>query len=189
MNLPSYFEWTTGLVYVSFDKVSRWRRPIKAISLLSLSKQSAMKPILIESVLLVSSVILACSTPEPQPAELTGNWTGTFEVAQAGSCTWGGETATTASATWQVTGSSVTATLRRTIGSTTGNVVLNGTRTGSRVVLTHASKNGICNGIGRVYSTQYAGDVAGNTLTLVGYDTICPVQRCIFKQTIRLTQQ
>lgn len=142
--------------------------------------------------LLIGLSLGACKHDEnpPATANLAGNWGGTYETQQAGSCTWSGDASIPATASWQVSGTSVTGTLSRQYGQTTTPVSLTGTLNGTAVQLNELKANNVtCNGVSRTYSARYQGSIAGNTLNLVSMDTLCPVQGCIFRRTLKLTRQ
>lgn len=136
-------------------------------------------------------LLLGCSKPEAaQPAaDLTGTWAGTTAIAQAGNCTWGSAATLPTSATWQVANNEVKATIIRKDGSIEVPVTMVGTLIGTRIRLLSQGQNATCNGVARQYSVWYEGEVSGKELTLVGLDTICPVQKCIFRRTVSLTRQ
>lgn len=134
-------------------------------------------------------LLLACSQSDILPADsLAGTWAGNSATAQVGDCTWGSAASVAVSATWQVTGQAVKATFTQQGGQVYVITTMLGTLTGSKVTLSEA-QHGVCFGVPRNYSTRYEGEVKGKELTLVGLDTICPVQRCIFRRTITLTRQ
>ncbi len=88
--------------------------------------------------LLTGLSFTACQHTDPiQPtnAELSGNWAGSYETQQAGSCTWHGEASIPARASYQVSGTTVTGTLSRQYGQSSVSVSLTGTLSGSVVRL------------------------------------------------------
>lgn len=148
-----------------------------------------------KSTYLLSALLTLCSlsacTKEDQPQairnDLSGSWAGDYQTQQAGNCTWTG-VSVTATATFQVINSTVTATVNQTAGTTTVPAEFTGTINGSTVSLSKTN-NAICNGTPRTYVSRFDGTISGNTLTLISQDTICPVQGCIFRRILKLTRQ
>ena len=150
-----------------------------------------MKSICFFGIVLLLSVSSACTRPD-QPSstsnDLAGNWTGTYETQQTGSCTWSGPASVPTTATWQVVNNTVTGTVSRQLGSISGSAQLTGTISGGTVNVIEMN-NAICNGAPRTYVSRFAGSISGTILTLVSSDTLCPVQGCIFRRTLKLTRQ
>lgn len=134
----------------------------------------------------------SCQRTEPiQPAasDLAGNWQGTYDIQQAGSCNWSGPTSLPTTATWQVSGTQVTGSITRQYGQTSTLTQLTGTISGSTVQVIETKANNVsCDGVARTYISRYEGTINGNALTLNGTDTLCPVQGCIFRRTLKLTR-
>ena len=132
----------------------------------------------------------ACTTvdqPRTAGADLSGNWTGTYETVQAGTCTWSGPASEAATATWQVVNNTITGTVSRQVGQSSSSKQFTGTLNGN-VVSVGETTNAVCNGTSRSYVSRFSGTVMGNTLTLTSRDTLCPAQGCIFGRTLRLTR-
>ena len=150
-----------------------------------------MKSTRLFGIVLLLSVSGACTKPD-QPhtasSNLAGNWTGTHETQQTGSCSWGGPASVPTTATWQVVNKTVTGTVRRQLGSVSGSAQFTGTVNGSTVNVSETN-NATCNGTPRTYLSRFTGGISGNTLTLVSSDTLCPVQNCIFRRTLKMTRQ
>ena len=137
------------------------------------------------------SLLCACSKPDsvqPANADLSGDWMGADELKQVGNCSWSGETSIGTTATWQVSDNTVTATFTRKSTPTSIIVKLTGTLSGNKISL-NETKRAICNGVYNTHNVNYSGEVIGRTMTLVGLDTICPIEKCIFQQTLKLTHQ
>ena len=137
------------------------------------------------------SLLCACSKPDPvQPAnaDLSGDWTGADELKQVGNCSWSGETSIGTTATWQVSNNTVTATFTRKSTPMPIMIKLTGTLSGNKISL-NETKRAICNGVPNMHNVNYSGEVTGKTMTLIGLDTICPIEKCIFQQTLKLTQR
>lgn len=132
-------------------------------------------------------LVFACSKPEPVPAALAGAWAGMEALAQAGDCAWSGEVSVPVSATWEVTASTVKATINRQYNQLVVPVTMHGTLVGNKLTLTER-RYGVCNGLPRAYDSRYEGQLTGADLVLVTLDTVCAVERCIFKKTITLTR-
>ena len=140
--------------------------------------------------LLTLCSLSACNKQDPPQAmsnDLSGNWAGDYQTQQAGNCTWTG-VPVTATATFQVVNTTVTATVNQTAGPTTIPAQFTGTINGNAVSLSKTN-NAICNGVSRTYVNRFDGTISGNTLTLISRDTICPAQGCIFQRTLKLTRQ
>lgn len=152
-----------------------------------------MKLATLSKILLVLLSFTGCTHQEelqPTTTNLAGNWSGTNETQQAGSCSWAGPASIPVTASWQVTGTTVTGTINRQVGQTSVPTLFAGSITGSQVKLSETTANNvICNGLGRTYFSRYEGIVTGNTVRLVSLDTICPAQGCVFRRTLTLTRQ
>lgn len=148
-----------------------------------------MKTILLQLLPALALLLLACSKPDSvQPATaLMGSWAGKEALEQTGDCTWSGEIAILVSATWEVTGNTVRATINRRYDQLEVPVTMQGTFMANKLILTER-RYGVCNGVPRSYNNRYEGEIIGKELVLVTLDTICPVERCIFKKTMTLTQ-
>lgn len=142
-------------------------------------------------VLMLLSLGACTETKQPTTTsnDLTGNWTGNYETQQAGNCTWTG-VPVTATATFQVVNNTVTATVNQIAGPSNIPVPtqFTGTVNGGTVSMSKIN-NAICNGTPRNYINRFDGTISGNTLTMVSRDTVCPVQGCIFRRTLKLTRQ
>jgi hypothetical protein len=123
----------------------------------------------------------------PTSNDLTGNWAGTYETQQAGSCSWSGPLVT-ATATFQVVNNTLTATISQIVGQTVAPAQFTGTVNGNAVSISKTN-NARCNGTPRTYVGRFDGTISGNTLTMVSRDTVCPAQGCIFQRTLKLTRQ
>ncbi|CCH00896.1 hypothetical protein FAES_2887 [Fibrella aestuarina BUZ 2] len=134
-------------------------------------------------------LLLACSKPDTvPPAVLFGTWEGQTGITSAGDCVWSGIASMPTLATWQVTANTVKATVNRRVDQINVSITMQGTIVGNKLTLTE-QKHVVCNGVPRTYDSRYEGIIGGKTLTLVALDTICPVERCIFRHTLTLTQQ
>lgn len=152
-----------------------------------------MKFIQLIRLLLLILLVTGCKHHEemqPTTSSLAGNWSGTYDTQQAGSCTWSGAASVPTTASWQVNGNNVTGTINRQFGQVSSPTQLTGTVSGNSVQMAETTANNVlCNGIGRSFFSRYTGNIMGNTLSLVSLDTLCPDQGCVFRRTLNLTRQ
>lgn len=141
-------------------------------------------------ILLTQSACHKSDSVQTASQGLSGNWVGTNTTQQISTCSWDGPASVPITASWQVTGTSITGTLYEQPGIGVLSTPVVGTIDGNKVRLRDTvANNVICSGIARSYFSRYEGTLQGNTLSLVSIDTLCVEYGCIFKRTLSLTRQ
>ena len=151
---------------------------------------------LLLSVLLILSSLYACTETtslQPPTNELSGNWIGTYEAQQEDKVPVD-QTPVSATATFQVTNHSLVGLVYFTVHLPNHSIIspeptqFIGTLDNHQVSM-HRPASALCDPIRRDYVLYLDGVVHGDTLTMVGQDTICPVQEWIYLRSLKLIRQ
>ncbi|MVM41475.1 hypothetical protein GO730_33605 [Spirosoma sp. HMF3257] len=131
---------------------------------------------------------------QPPTNELEGTWVGTYKSKQISSVPTD-QTPVSATATFQVSNQSLVASIFFTVHNILGPPLVSPDPTQftgrliDHQISMHRPDGSVCDQTQYRYVLYLNGLVKGDTLTLVGQDTICPVKDFIFQRALRLVRQ